>query len=213
MRIKICGITRAEDARAAEREGADAIGVVVFSGGVSRRGVSPEQARKIFDSVGPFTATVAVSHTRSEDELDQMIALHPGAIQISHPFTFDEDPGVRVIRVIGRGDPLPEDCDAVIVDDSHGQGRSFDRSVRAGGSPAITDPGNPCRGPGPGECWRSHQACQPLCRRCGKRCRDITGSKGSRKNPGVHRRMQESLKWETKEDMENMAGSTCPRRS
>jgi phosphoribosylanthranilate isomerase len=29
--------------------------------------------------------------------------------------------------VIGRGDPLPEDCDAVIVDDSHGEGRQFDQ--------------------------------------------------------------------------------------
>ena len=55
-----------------------------------------------------------------------MIALHPHAIQISHPFRFAEDPGVRVIRVIGRGDPLPGDCDAVIVDDSHGKGRDFD---------------------------------------------------------------------------------------
>lgn len=128
MRIKICGITRPEDAQAAEREGADAIGVVVFSGGVSRRNVPPDQARRIFDSIGPFTVTVAVSHTKSEDELRQMIDLHPGAIQISHPFTFDGDPGVRIIRVVGRGDPLPEDCDAVIVDDSHGQGKSFDRS-------------------------------------------------------------------------------------
>jgi phosphoribosylanthranilate isomerase len=57
-----------------------------------------------------------------------MIALHPHAIQISHPFTFEEDPGVRVIRVIGRGDPLPGDCNAVIVDDSHGKGRDFDPS-------------------------------------------------------------------------------------
>ncbi len=57
-----------------------------------------------------------------------MIALHPHAIQISHPFRFDEDTGVAVIRVIGRGDPLPEDCDAIIVDDSHGKGRDFDPS-------------------------------------------------------------------------------------
>jgi phosphoribosylanthranilate isomerase len=57
-----------------------------------------------------------------------MIGLHPHAIQISHPFTFRDDPGVKVIRVIGRGDPLPEDCDAVIVDDSHGKGRDFDPS-------------------------------------------------------------------------------------
>jgi phosphoribosylanthranilate isomerase len=126
MRVKICGITRPEDARFAEQEGADAIGVVVFSGGVSKRDVGEEKARKIFSSVGPFTTKVAVSHTTSYDELRQIIALHPHAIQISHPFRFEEDPGVAVIRVIGRGDPLPEDCDAIIVDDSHGKGRDYD---------------------------------------------------------------------------------------
>ena len=126
MRVKICGITRPEDARYAEKAGADAIGVVVFSGGVSRRVVTPERAREIFDAVGPFTTRVAVSHTRSHEELEQLIALHPDAIQISHPFTFSGDPGVRIIRVIGRGDPLPDDCDAIIVDDSHGKGRDFD---------------------------------------------------------------------------------------
>jgi phosphoribosylanthranilate isomerase len=125
LRIKICGITRPEDARFAENSGADAIGVVVFSGGVSRRVVAPERAQEIFDAVGPFTATVAVSHTKSEEDLREMLALRPSAIQISHPFVFEEDPGVAVIRVIGRGDPLPDDCDAVIVDDSHGQGKSF----------------------------------------------------------------------------------------
>jgi phosphoribosylanthranilate isomerase len=128
MRVKICGITRPDDARFAEQQGADAIGVVVFSGGVSQRHIGEERAREIFESVGPFTTTVAVSHTKSEDDLKRIIALHPDAIQISHPFRFEKDPGVRVIRVIGRGDPLPGDCDAVIVDDSHGKGRDFDPS-------------------------------------------------------------------------------------
>jgi phosphoribosylanthranilate isomerase len=128
MRIKICGITRPEDARFAEHAGAHAIGVVVFSGGVSRRVVPVERAREIFDSVGPFTTTVAVSHTKSREDLEQILALHPDAIQISHPFVFRDYPGVRVIRVIGRGDSLPEDCDAIIVDDSHGKGRKFDPS-------------------------------------------------------------------------------------
>ena len=95
MRIKICGITRPEDARFAEHAGADAIGVVVFSGGVSRRVVPVERAREIFDSVGPFTTTVAVSHTKSRKDLEQMLALHPDAIQISHPFVF------RMIRASG----------------------------------------------------------------------------------------------------------------
>lgn len=128
MRVKICGITRPEDAQFAEEQGANAIGVVVFSGGVSQRVVGEEKAREIFDSVGPFITKVAVTHTKSDNELLRVIALQPDAIQISHPFRFDEDSGVAVIRVIGRGDPFPEDCDAVIVDDSHGKGRDFDPS-------------------------------------------------------------------------------------
>ena len=131
MRIKICGITRPEDARFAGQQGADAVGVVVFSGDVSKRHVGEARAREIFDAAGPFTTTVAVSHTKSEDDLRRMIALDPDAIQITHPFRFTRDPRVRVIRVIGRGDPLPEDCDAIIVDDSHGTGRNFDPSYAA----------------------------------------------------------------------------------
>jgi phosphoribosylanthranilate isomerase len=126
MRIKICGITRPEDARFAENMGADAIGVVVFSANASKRNVDEKNAREIFESVGPFTTTVAVTHTTSEDDLRRILALHPDAIQVSHPFRFDKDPGVKVIRVIAPGDPLPDDCDAIIVDDSHGRGREFD---------------------------------------------------------------------------------------
>ena len=142
MRIKICGITQPEDAHFAEEAGADAIGVVVCSGDVSRRNVPLEQAKKIFDAVGPFTTKVAVSHTTSEDELRKMIALRTDAIQISHPFRFDKDMGVKLIRVVGRGEPLPADCNALIVDDSHGTGRTFDRSyardaVRASKIPVI----------------------------------------------------------------------------
>jgi phosphoribosylanthranilate isomerase len=124
MRIKICGITRPEDAQYAEMEGADAIGVVLFSD--SKRSVGPDRAREIFDAVGPFTTTVAVTHTRSEKDLAEIIALHPNAIQLSHGFVFDTSPGPKLIRVVARGDPLPDNCDAVIVDESHGGGKQFD---------------------------------------------------------------------------------------
>ena len=126
MRIKICGITNPGDARIAEREGASAIGVVMFS--LSPRSVTPDRAQAIFDSVGPFTATVAVSHTRSEEELAQILALHPTAIQVSHRFTFRDDLDVRVIRVIRLEDQVPDDCDAIIIDESHGGGKQCDLS-------------------------------------------------------------------------------------
>jgi phosphoribosylanthranilate isomerase len=127
MRIKCCGITRPEDARFAEACGADAIGVVVFSP-TSKRSVIPERAREIFDAVGPFTTTVAVSHTTSPEDLGKMLALHPDVIQISYPFVFREKPAAKVIRVIGRNDSVPTNCDAIIIDESHGRGKNFDLS-------------------------------------------------------------------------------------
>ena len=127
MRIKCCGITRPEDARFAEACGADAIGVVVFSP-MSARSVTPVRAREIFDSVGPRITTVAVSHTTSYADLEQIVALRPDALQISYPFAFRAKPDLKVIRVTGRNDPLPADCDAIIIDESHGSRRAFDRS-------------------------------------------------------------------------------------
>jgi phosphoribosylanthranilate isomerase len=127
MRIKCCGITRVHDAQYAEQAGADAIGVVLFSSS-SPRSVSVDRAREIFDAVGLFTATVAVTHTTSEEDLARILLLRPTAIQVSHPFVFAEDPGAKVIRAIKRGARLPEDCDAIVVDDSHGSGRPFDLS-------------------------------------------------------------------------------------
>jgi phosphoribosylanthranilate isomerase len=127
MRIKCCGITSPADARYAEVYGADAIGVVVFSP-ASQRSVTPERAREIFNAVGPFTTTVAVSHTASPGDLKQILDLHPDAIQLSHPFAFQEKPVPKLIRVIGRNDLLPTECDAIIIDESHGSGRDFDRS-------------------------------------------------------------------------------------
>jgi phosphoribosylanthranilate isomerase len=101
---------------------------VVFSGGVSERVVTLERARDIFDAAGPFITTVLVSHTQSRAEITRMLALHPSAIQVSHPFSFTKDLESLLIRVIGRGEPVPEDCDAVIIDESHGKGRHYDPS-------------------------------------------------------------------------------------
>ena len=126
MRVKICGITRGDDARFAENAGADAIGVVMFST-ASPRSVPESRAREIFDALGPFVTRVIVTHTQSEHNLKRILALRPDAIQVSYPFVFKEDPGVRVLRVIGRRDAVPDDCDAVIVDESMGAGKAFDR--------------------------------------------------------------------------------------
>jgi phosphoribosylanthranilate isomerase len=57
-RVKICGITRAEDARSAIDCGADAIGLVFYEG--SPRHVTLEQAGRIAAAVAPFVTVVGL---------------------------------------------------------------------------------------------------------------------------------------------------------
>jgi phosphoribosylanthranilate isomerase len=57
-RVKICGITRTEDAAAAVRYGADALGLVFYPD--SPRYVAVEQARVITDTVAPLVTIVGL---------------------------------------------------------------------------------------------------------------------------------------------------------
>jgi phosphoribosylanthranilate isomerase len=34
--------------------------------------------------------------------------------------------GTKVLRVVAKGQDLPEDCDAIVIDESRGEGRRFD---------------------------------------------------------------------------------------
>ncbi|MCS6864219.1 MAG: phosphoribosylanthranilate isomerase [Gemmataceae bacterium] len=58
VRIKICGVTTADDARFAAEAGADAVGLNFYSS--SPRYVPPAQAAAIIRELPPFTATVGV---------------------------------------------------------------------------------------------------------------------------------------------------------
>ncbi len=57
-RIKICGITRAEDALAAARSGSDAIGLVFYQR--SPRHVSVAQAEQLAEALPPFVTVVGL---------------------------------------------------------------------------------------------------------------------------------------------------------
>jgi phosphoribosylanthranilate isomerase len=57
-RIKICGITRPEDARVAFESGADAIGLVFYA--PSPRNIDPDAARAIIAAIPPFTTAVGL---------------------------------------------------------------------------------------------------------------------------------------------------------
>ena len=66
-RIKICGITSAEDAAAAAEAGADALGLIFVPG--TPRYVSPEQAAAILADLPPFVTKVGVFADAPLDEL------------------------------------------------------------------------------------------------------------------------------------------------
>jgi phosphoribosylanthranilate isomerase len=70
-RVKICGITRPEDAAAAAAHGADAIGLVFYR--PSPRYVSLERARQIVSAAPPFVATVAVFVNPAREEVEAVI--------------------------------------------------------------------------------------------------------------------------------------------
>jgi len=70
-RVKICGITRVGDARAAAALGADAIGLIFYR--PSPRYVTPEQAREIVEATPAFVTTVAVFVNPTREEVETVI--------------------------------------------------------------------------------------------------------------------------------------------
>jgi phosphoribosylanthranilate isomerase len=70
-RIKICGITRPEDAEQAAKLGVDAIGLVFY--GPSPRNVDTEQAGAIVDVLPPFVTSVGLFVNASAAEINAVL--------------------------------------------------------------------------------------------------------------------------------------------
>ncbi len=86
-RVKICGITRAQDAWTACEAGADAIGLVFYP--PSPRFLAYEQARMLRDALPAFVTAVALFVDPSRDEVERVLdRVRPGALQ----FHGDEPP-------------------------------------------------------------------------------------------------------------------------
>lgn len=81
MLVKICGVTRAEDAADAVELGAGAIGFIFWPG--SPRFIDPHSARAIVRSVPAFVTTVGVFVNQSPDEVNRIASVAGlGAVQL-----------------------------------------------------------------------------------------------------------------------------------
>ncbi len=89
-RIKICGITSAEDAQVAVRAGADALGFVFYPD--SPRYIQPAQAAHIMATLPPFISKVGLFVNTKQHDIDAIVA----QCQLD------------VVQL--HGDESPEDC-------------------------------------------------------------------------------------------------------
>lgn len=153
IRVKICGVTRVEDALLACELGADAIGLVMTP--ASPRCVSLETARTIRHALPSFVSAVVLTHDLPFDRVRKIVAdVQPDMIQFhgTEDAGFCESFGLRYTRAIGMAGGL--DVRATVnahpralgfVLDNHapggqgGQGRTFDwsRIPRDLGRPVI----------------------------------------------------------------------------
>jgi len=151
-RVKICGITRPEDAFAAARLGADAIGLVFYR--KSPRWVSVARARECRAFLPPFVTTVGLFVNAAVAEVGEVLGDLPLDLLQFHgdePASFCRQFGRPYIKAIRMRDgiDLPgaqrEYADAVGLlldtyapDTPGGTGRSFDwRRVPADLAPKI----------------------------------------------------------------------------
>ncbi|KPN74123.1 phosphoribosylanthranilate isomerase [Neisseria sp. 74A18] len=75
IRVKICGITRPEDALAAARAGADAVGLVFYE--KSKRRITVAQAQEIVRVLPPFVSVVALFVNEDAARIHDILAQVP----------------------------------------------------------------------------------------------------------------------------------------
>lgn len=139
VRVKVCGLTRPQDAIAVEAAGADAAGVIFAAG--SRRRVDVVQAAEVLAPLGPFVARVGVFVSPTLDQLlTAVAALRLHAVQLHGDLAGGDEAlwaelraRVAVIRAVpwspglDLGALAPSPGDTVLIDGPHaGSGRPFD---------------------------------------------------------------------------------------
>lgn len=142
-RVKICGITRVEDASAAVQAGADAIGLVFCP--ASPRFLEIEKAAEIVTSLPPFVSSVALFVDAGEAEIESVLSsvridiLQFHGEESPRQCTLYDKPYIKAMKLsqnrIGRALLESYDSAAAILLDTHvpglagGSGKAFDWSL------------------------------------------------------------------------------------
>ncbi|WP_066569051.1 phosphoribosylanthranilate isomerase [Snodgrassella sp. CFCC 13594] len=140
IRCKVCGMTRPEDALLAADLGADAIGVIFYSG--SKRYVSPAQAERVVRALPPFVTAVGLMVNMAADEIGAILQQVPLDVLQFHG---DESPAfcrqfgrpyIKAVRVGARehiqaaadayADARALLFDAAVAGQYGGTGQTFD---------------------------------------------------------------------------------------
>ncbi|WMT58258.1 phosphoribosylanthranilate isomerase [Truepera radiovictrix] len=141
MRVKICGVTRTEDALLAEAAGADAVGFIFAER--SKRHVTLEAAREMSAALGPFIARVGVFVDAPFEEVVACVrALRLDAVQLhggeDAPYAAALQRHVRVVRAVGFSPELDPaalsgyPADALLLDGlTPGSGERFSWAAAA----------------------------------------------------------------------------------
>jgi len=138
-RVKICGITRAQDGRAAAQAGADAIGLVFYDR--SPRYVEVGQAAEICAVLPPFVSVVGLFVNTPRERVEALVEQLPiDLLQFHGAETADqcEGYGRPYIKAIGMKDDL--DVAAVVQVHPHASGFLFDAwqpDIHGGGGVAF----------------------------------------------------------------------------
>ncbi len=93
VKVKICGITTLEDAEAALRYGAYALGFIFFK--KSARYIAPEATRKIISELPPRTTTVGVFVDSPAEEVNAIV----------------RESGINTVQL--HGSESPEECSRI----------------------------------------------------------------------------------------------------
>jgi len=139
-RVKICGITRLQDAEVAQAQGVDSLGFVFVP--ASKRFIEPNAAKDIVTAVSPFVTCVGLFLNAEANYVRDVLSLIPNMLPQFHGQESSEycDQFNRsYLKAIGVGAEMPSDAD--LEQYRHCSGFLFDSNVpgELGGTGHIFD--------------------------------------------------------------------------